>query len=63
MKSKFNSQLFGRDVSRNEKDFNKFVIAELLYRIHIKEKQNCHCLEHSKEVDNCRKELKKWMGK
>jgi len=63
MKSKFNSQLFGRDITRKEKDFNKFVIAELLYRIHIIEKQNCHCLEHSKEVDNYRKELKKWMEK
>jgi hypothetical protein len=63
MKTKFNSQLFGWDISRNEKDFNKFVIAELLYRIHIIEKQNCHCIEHSKELSYYQKELQKWMGK
>lgn len=59
MKNKFHSELFTRDITNKEKDFDKLVIAELLYRIYQIEKLNCYCFEHNKELEKYKSDLKK----
>ena len=52
---KFYSELFGRYILPDEKDFNSFVKAELLFRIDKMKDENCSCMK-------CMNDLKKFIA-
>ena len=49
-KRKFYSQLFGRYILPDEKDFISFVKAELLYRIDRIEEEDCSCMKCGEDL-------------
>jgi hypothetical protein len=63
MKNKFTSILFAREITNKEKDFDSFVIAELLFRLYRSQEANCNCTSHQLEIDKYEKELEKRLKK
>lgn len=62
-KNEFYSNLFGRAIKKSEPEYDKFIIAELLYRLHQIEQSNCNCTSHMQEKDKYEKELSKRLKK
>lgn len=57
-KNEFYSTLFGRTITKKEKDFHLFVLAELLFRIDGLSGSND--IYTKSEIERLEKELVKW---
>lgn len=51
-KNSFHSRLFNRTISKNDRDFNAYLIAELLYRIQKLQNADCNCKDCKHELRN-----------
>ncbi|MBZ0183305.1 MAG: hypothetical protein K8F60_12685 [Melioribacteraceae bacterium] len=61
-KEVFHSRLFDRTISKKDKDFNSFLIAELLFRIQQLQNADCDCMDCCKELNKYIKYYEKTTG-